>query len=201
MNDHQHAFDRRHSSDSGSALVAIIITMVVISALTVAVVSLNSSGVMNTVTFNHNKNAYYLAESGYRYAAAVYLNTENDDSGGSADDEKASALARQIDGTTYTLPGGRFELSAFPYWLVPNARYTRGQTATLNFPGTIPPSFSIPSSGTMAFSHIREDGTPEITLFIYSGASINSGTNTLRCTLGNRLPTNAAYAIEADDMV
>ena len=57
---------------SGSALIIIIVAMVLVSVLSLTVVSLTGTGALDTVVYNNNKRAYYLAESGYRYAAGLY---------------------------------------------------------------------------------------------------------------------------------
>ncbi len=171
----------KQQSTSGSALLIIIAAMVLISVLGVALLSLNQTGSLETVVSNNNKRAYYLAESGYRYAAGLYLNTENNDPDGTADDEKNQILKDKIDGATYTLPdGGRFRLSAFPYWLF-NASIN-GEKAVFHFPGQRPKRFGIPNEGVMAYGHPETQGEL-IHLFKYSGGAVAE--NTLTCTLGN----------------
>ena len=184
---------------SSSALIIIIVTMMLISVLSLTVVSLTGTGALDTVVYNNNKRAYYLAESGYRYAAGLYLNTENKDEEGTADDEKAEVLRNQIDGGAYTLPdGGKFFLTAFPYWLMPNSDYMGQILGTFHFPGQIPKDFGIPEAGVMAYSHAEKEGE-KIALFHYSGAVVSSSTRTITCTLGARLAAGLFCDIKTKD--
>ena len=56
--------------------------MVVLAALGAAMVSLTSTSMFGQVGANSSARAYFLAESGYRYAESMYLNPGS----GSADD-------------------------------------------------------------------------------------------------------------------
>ncbi len=171
----------------GSALLIMIAAIVLVSVLGIAVFSLTGTSSLNTVVYNNNKQAYYLAESGYRYAAGLYLNTENKDKDGTADDEKAEVLQNKIDGAEYTLPnGGKFSLTAYPYWLMPDNDYLGQTSATFHFPGQIPKDFGIPASGVMAYSHTEKEGE-KIALFRYTTASIAAANKKISCTLGQRL--------------
>lgn len=183
----------------GSALLIIIVAIILISALGLAVFSLTGTGALDTVVYNNNKQAYYLAESGYRYAASLYLNTENKDKDGTADDEKAEVLQKKIDGKQYTLPnGGKFSLAAYPYWLIPNSDYIGQTKATFHFPGQIPKDFGIPNEGVMAYSHTEKDGE-KIALFKYSDANISTSDKTITCKLGKRLVAGQYCDIKTKD--
>ncbi len=56
----------------GAALITIIIAIVVISAIGAAILSLSAVGTFNPILGNSADRAYYLAESGYRYAALKF---------------------------------------------------------------------------------------------------------------------------------
>lgn len=57
---------------AGAALLIIIMTLVILSALGAVMVSLTSTGTLNPVSRNASARAYYLAEAGFRYAAVKY---------------------------------------------------------------------------------------------------------------------------------
>lgn len=56
----------------GAALIPIIIAIVIISAIGAVLLSLSSVGTFNSLLGNSADRAYYLAESGFRYAAMTY---------------------------------------------------------------------------------------------------------------------------------
>ncbi len=185
---------------NGSALLIIIITIILISTLGLAIFSLTGTGALDTVVYNNNKQAYYLAESGYRHAAGLYLNTENKDKDGTADDEKAKILQEKIDGGQYTLPnGGKFSLNVYPYWLMPDHDYIgKTSNASFHFPGQIPEDFGIPNEGVMAYSHTEKDGE-KIALFKYSDANISTSNKKITCELGQRLVAGQYCDIKSKD--
>ena len=96
----------------GSVLIALIVTVVILSALGAAMVSLTSTSMFSLVGANSAARAYFLAESGYRYAESEYLNA----GGQTAKDNTLEALHDQ----TYTLSSdeGRFQLQIYPYYLI-----------------------------------------------------------------------------------
>ncbi len=59
--------------DSGAALLILIVSLVILSALGTTMVALTSTEAMNPLSANASARAYYLAEAGFRYAAAKYL--------------------------------------------------------------------------------------------------------------------------------
>ena len=60
------------TGQSGAALLIIIVSLVILSALGTAMVTLTSTGALNPISANASARAYYLAEAGFRYAAAKY---------------------------------------------------------------------------------------------------------------------------------
>jgi prepilin-type N-terminal cleavage/methylation domain-containing protein len=118
-------------SEDGSALIWIIIALIIFSALAAAMLPMISTSGVHQVAGNFSDRAYYLAESGYRYAASLYLNAadtaaEND------------ALGSQIHQKTYQLAGndGQFGLQAYPYFFEISSR--AGNTITTHIPGGFP---------------------------------------------------------------
>jgi cytoskeletal protein CcmA (bactofilin family)/Tfp pilus assembly protein PilX len=78
----------------GSVLIALVVAMIVIGVLGAAVVSLHGTSSIHEVRANHAERAYYLAESGFRYAHSVWQETE--------DEDKVEAL----NGTSIYVPSG-----------------------------------------------------------------------------------------------
>jgi prepilin-type N-terminal cleavage/methylation domain-containing protein len=74
---HQHHRKRSPvvSNNRGNVLVGLVVTMLIFAVLAAGMVSLTSTSTSNQVTSNSTARAYYLAESGFRYAASRYLNT------------------------------------------------------------------------------------------------------------------------------
>lgn len=134
----------------GSALIAVIITLVILSALGTVILSLFSTSTFSHVTTHFNTRAAYLAESGYRYAAGRYKNAER----GIAKNEELESLH----GRTFTLldNGGRFTLNIFPCYY--KAVAGDNNTLVVRFPGAKPTWFSIPASGTRRLAVFGLDG-------------------------------------------
>lgn len=60
------------TGNQGAALIPIIIAIVIISTIGAVLLSLSSVGTFNSLLGNSADSAYYLAESGFRYAAMKY---------------------------------------------------------------------------------------------------------------------------------
>lgn len=140
--------------------------MVVLAALGVAMVSLTSTSMFTGVSANSSARAYYLAESGYRYAESLYLNPPS----GTVDDALNS-----LHDKTFSLAGntGRFNLKIYPYYLKVDPAVTAG-TATgqirTRVVGAVP--------GDMSFSSGRLKIGPKAgTIYSYTsaGTSVSGG--------------------------
>ncbi|MFW5975553.1 MAG: hypothetical protein ACOCP6_02210, partial [Desulfosalsimonas sp.] len=62
----------QHGRNRGAALIPIIIAIVIISTIGAVLLSLSSVGTFTPILGNSAQRAYYLAESGYRYAALKF---------------------------------------------------------------------------------------------------------------------------------
>jgi hypothetical protein len=67
-------FTKPWKGQAGSALLGLIVTMVFLSALAAAMIAQTTTGSLGFVNENSSLRAYYLAESGFRYAAAKLKN-------------------------------------------------------------------------------------------------------------------------------
>jgi len=97
-------------SQGGSVLIGLLAAIVLLSALGAALLSLTSTAVFTLAGAHSARKAFFLAESGYRYAASQYLNAED----GSVQEGVMESLHDQ----TFTLAGndGQFRLEVYPYW-------------------------------------------------------------------------------------
>ncbi len=142
--------DRLHPQ-AGLALLSLIVAFVAMGSLAAVVVGLTGSSDLSVVSSNQGMNAYYLAEAGYRYAAARYVTTQNENGNDSADDEKAAFLENDLDRKTFSMPGGQgsFVVEVFPYWLTSPSTQVNTPTLTVKFPGQVPPGFAFPKNGSL----------------------------------------------------
>jgi len=154
----------------GSVLISLIVTMVIISVLGTAMLSLFSTSTMSQFLGNRSARAYYLAESGYRYAASELANT-----GKNLRDNKLEFLHD----TNYTLADddGKFHLDIYPYYYVTTAYHPPGST-TLNTKvcGGIPTGLGL-TSGSLKINDTVYDYTnailsdPNVTFTISGGVT------------------------------
>lgn len=86
------------SGKSGFILIGLVLTMIVFAALVAAIVPMFSSATQNQISANMDQKAFYMAESGFRYAASQYIHTP---AGGETRDDTLTNLS----GKTFTLSG------------------------------------------------------------------------------------------------
>ncbi|MCD6397717.1 MAG: hypothetical protein J7L71_09265 [Spirochaetaceae bacterium] len=122
------------NNQKGSILIGIIVAMVLFAALGTAILSLTSTATMNQVMANSAARAYYLAESGFRYA---YYHQENGNN--------LESTLEMLHDETLTLNNndGSSHLNVYPYYLKVNGDHPQG-AATLNakFPGGLSDDFT-----------------------------------------------------------
>jgi prepilin-type N-terminal cleavage/methylation domain-containing protein len=123
-------------NQQGSLLIGLVITMVVFAALGAAMLPLTTTGTYNPIGANSSAKAYFLAESGYRYAASVFLHA--------GDDAQQEASLIAMHNQTYSLAGqsGQFQLSVYSYWFK-TASAPSGRYLTVDALGAIPTEFSL----------------------------------------------------------
>jgi len=160
--------------NKGNVLIGLIVTMMIFAALGAGMVAMTGTSTSSQVTANTTSKAYYLAESGFRYAASVYLNTiDADIPSDGIEDERNQALAT-LHNSTFTLsnPDERFRFEIFPYYFVTSASHNVGDTALhTNFPGNIPDDFSMPPTGRLRIGSV---------VYNYTNYSDVTGTFTLQ---------------------
>ena len=130
------------AGNSGSVIIALIVTVVILSALGAAMVSLTSTSTSSLIGGNSSSRAYFLAESGFRYAESRYLNPGTK--------TRAELLEQDLHNQQFSLldNDGRFTTRVFPYFFQVTAN--PGGTASLNakVPGGFPSGLTL-SSGRL----------------------------------------------------
>ena len=92
-------------SMTGSILIGLIVTMVIMAALGAAMVSMFGSSNLGNVASMFQPRANYMAESGFSYAVKEYLR----------DDSESNIIANH--NRTFTLTNGdSFKTFIYPYW-------------------------------------------------------------------------------------
>ncbi len=111
------------NKNKGAVLIGFIVILVIFAILCATVVSLTSTSMFNQLWANSSTRAYYLAESGYRFADREYgtagRNTSDD------------ILKAMHDSAPYVFGNndGSFDLSIYPYYLVTSADVSAGATS------------------------------------------------------------------------
>jgi len=139
------------AENRGNVLIGLIVTMMIFAALGAGMVAMTGTSTSSQVTANTTSKAYYLAESGFRYAASEYLNVGDTDTDGEIEDDRNLVLVN-LDGSTFTFvnPDERFSLEVYPYYFVTSSSHNVGDTLLhTNFPGNIPDDFSMPPTGRL----------------------------------------------------
>jgi prepilin-type N-terminal cleavage/methylation domain-containing protein len=139
------------SNDSGNILVGLVVTMLIFAALGVGMLTMTGTSTTTQIMADSNTRAYYLAESGFRYAAGEYLNTVDANSRYGPQDERNQTLIN-LHNKTFTLTGGnqQFHLEVYPFYMVTRNYHAAGSTTLqLEFPGGQPAILTLPSTGTV----------------------------------------------------
>jgi len=160
----------RLQTQKGSVLVGLVVTMLIFAALGAGMVSMTSTSTTSQVVGNDTAQAYYLAESGFRYAASQYLNTTDGNNRYGSRDEK-NQLLNSLHDQVFTLAGGegQFRLKIFPYYFSAKTDHVIGNTSMqTQFSGGTPANFIMPPASNLA--RIKIDDT------VYTYTSYNSVT-------------------------
>lgn len=108
-------------NSSGSALVSIIGVMVFVATLMSGMVPLQNSASLSTLALTLSPKAYFLAESGIRYAGHVYAaKVYNGDDEIDAAVELIHNKIFKFKNADDTLSSNKFELSVRKYWFTPS---------------------------------------------------------------------------------
>lgn len=153
----------------GSVLIGLIITMVIISTLGAAMLPMFSASYMNQVYADQGRKTYYLAESGFRYAASQFLNAGSEAA-------RLTAMTSMNNKTCNLLSNaGSFTTRVYPYWFKSQAASAGATTLATQVYGTIPTEFTGGFSagqirvGSSYYSHTSGSGSG--TAVTFSGLS------------------------------
>lgn len=129
----------------GSVLIGLIITMVIMAILSAAMLPMFSASYMNQVYADQGRKTYFLAESGFRYAASQFLNAGNEAG-------RLTAMTA-LDNKTCNLLNntGSFTTKVYPYWFKSLAAAANATTLATQVYGTVPSEFS----GSFSAGQIR----------------------------------------------
>jgi hypothetical protein len=121
----------RQTGERGAILLTLIAVMVVFSALSAVMITMFGSTSLGQATGSNVMRAYYLAESGFRYAASTYINA--------ADETARENLMLAMHNQEYTLSGneGKFRLSVYPYY-ARSTQLPNGNELTTKLSGGFP---------------------------------------------------------------
>ena len=160
----------------GSVLVGLIITIVIMATLGAAMLTMFSSSYMNQAYADQGRKTYFMAESGFRYAASYFLN---------AGDAGRDAAMTELNNKTCNLSGnaGSFTTIVFPYWFKTQAASAGATTLATQVSGTVPLEFT----GTFSGGQILVGSS----YYSYSAGS-GSGTAITFSGLSPSLPLTAA---------
>ncbi len=175
----------------GSVLIGLIAAMVVMATLGAAMVPMFSASYMNQAGSDHGRKAYFLAESGFRYAAGQYLAADNAAAG--------ETVLSTINNKTYTLLNNRgsFTTVVSPFWTV--AQSVSGSTLVTQISGTTPDQLKTGAGGgylllgTNTFHSYgsRASSGTTVTFSTLSGTPAMSGNNEV---LPVALPSGTSFS-------
>jgi len=171
----------------GSILIGLIITMVIMAVLAAAMLPIFSSSYMNQVYADLGRKAYYMAESGLRYAAYNYRYATTD----AAKDQSLTDMNNR----TYNLPNsGSFTTVMYPLWFNTTANTSSGAASVAaNVPGVMPSEFSGSSfGGYLQVKSYSSSNSSAIGYYSYSAFSV-SGTTITFSGLSASAPTSSSF--------
>lgn len=174
-----YAAKRLRNGQRGVILLGLIITMVLFSTLGAVLVPLTSSSSFSGIVGNMKLTAYYLAESGYRYASSQYISV----AGEAARDNMLNTLHNK----TYTMRnnGGSFKLMLYPYFFKVSADPVGTTTLSTSVKGGFPAGMTLPATGWLVVVANGCQKGP----FNYTSRSIVGSTITF--TIATTLPSIA----------
>jgi outer membrane protein assembly factor BamB len=167
------------SSSKANVLVYLIVVVLIFGVLGVTIVSLFTTATTSSATPNDSRRAYYVAESGIRYALSQIRNSNFND----------NFIQSLNNMPSYKLSdGGSFWINVFSPWF----EYTSisGSDLTLEVPnaGKIPENFSIPNITLINWNDFRNsppNPPPPDSWEPITGSLATSGNTSLTITVAN----------------
>ncbi|WP_459876919.1 beta propeller repeat protein [Desulfothermus naphthae] len=125
---------------NGSVLLYIVVVMVISLLLAGGLYIMSSTALFIQPSIITGERAQYIAEAGYRYAAARYLHGQNST-------DKIDIL-ESLDNSTYSFDdGSSFTLHIYPFFFRLPQSYDNAMEITLDAPGSIPHQVDFPDEG------------------------------------------------------
>lgn len=180
------------ANQRGSILIGLIITMVIMAVLAAAMLPMFSSSWMNQVYSDQGRRAYFLAESGVRYAAYNYREATTD----SARD--AALLGMNSKTCSLLNNAGSFTTVIYPEWFITTANTAAGATsiAANTATGMIPEEFSGASfAGYLQVRNYSSSNPAAIANASFSGFSVSGSTITFNLSSAIAPATTAPVII------
>lgn len=155
--------------ENGSILIAVVVTMVIISVLGAGLISITGTANYNQVGSNSSSNAFYLAEAGYHYARSQIANISD------------------LHGKTYTLTSGNnFNISLSTY--VFDITGVSGTQLQTQIPYGAVPFANIAVSGRIVVGN---------TIFTYSSIDVSENVVNFNISSGGTLPSTGKVQLAA----
>jgi hypothetical protein len=155
----------------GSVFVGLVISIIIFALLGAAMLSLTSTSAVNQVWANSSSRAYYLAESGFRYAKTEYKNTDDIDGDGEKEDDRNQRWNNLHSPDppsspvlfTFSNNMEKFELKLYPYYFVTSVSHSiNGTSLQTEFSGEHPANFTVPAAGKLKIG-LKSDSDPPYT--------------------------------------
>ena len=177
------------SKGRGAILVGLIMIMVIFAILAAALLPLTSTSFFSEVAANNMNKAYYLAESGYRYAASQFISVSGE--------TNRDNIIGSVHNKTYNLSGGAgsFYIESYPYYYKVNAAGTNTTALQTKINGGIPSDRTIPTTGRIV---ILNEGTLVGTAVNYTNvvlAGSNATYRTATFTLSSPVTVTEGYTV------
>jgi len=171
---------KRSKQPAGAVLIVVIIAILLVAALGAALYTLSSSSKYGNVSANLSTRAFYVAESGYRYAVSEYRQYKDENK----DEEMADIITRmeEIHDNARALPNGFGTFTVFnrPYFFITTSDANSGDTyLSVRTPGEFPSDFIIPDD-----VWIFIDGASDLT---QTGNNIQTDPDSITFELNNPL--------------
>jgi prepilin-type N-terminal cleavage/methylation domain-containing protein len=175
------------SNNGGNVMVGLVVTMLIFAVLAAGMVSLTSTSTSNQVTANSTARAYYLAESGFRYAASEYLNAPDFPVDNSVEDDR-NMILDGMHNVEFNLsePNEKFRLRFYPFYYTTAIAHNPGTTNLLvtKFTGFQPADLTVPATGKL---EIRDSITGKEFIYDYTAYDSFSGTFTLTSVISETI--------------
>ncbi len=177
----------------GSVLLGVIITMVIMSVLSAAMLGMFSSSLIGTVSPQFSQKAYYLAESGLAYAAQRYLKNDDNDTG----------FVNDLNlGNSIPVGSDSFAIELESFWFNNTTAANSGQITVSAF-GAFPANVSAGLSGYVQVPVSGGNSVEQYTNTSFSGLSLRfTLAGNVAYTAGDVFPAMIANAqtITANEM-